>query len=317
MSESRNSRRRVLLGWFFGILLSAGLAILVEWVLGWRSVLAVWREVPPGELLLGAGLAVLSYGLRAGRLAVVARGVGARASPLSWFRITALHLAAINLVPARAGEAALPLLMRRHCSVPLAQGLGLLVALRLHDLVAMATLGLSAVVMLVYGGTAGLIALLGLGLTGWLGLVWAPRLLLPWADRGQRWVAVLSWPLRLLPANLVWVYGLTLTAWAAKWFSLAIVAGAVAGLDSMQALVAIAAAEVAALSPIQGVAGAGTFEAAVAGALVLTGLGAAEALHAAVTLHLFLLGISLLLAVPALFLPHRGRAAAVPPVSLR
>lgn len=316
MPVSGTSNRRALLGWLLGFLLAVGMVILVEWLLGWRSVLAVWREVPPGVLMLGAALAVVSYGLRAARLAVVAQGIGASASPLSWFRITALHLAAINLVPARAGEAALPLLMRRHCSIPLAQGLGLLVALRLHDLVAMATLGLSAVVLLVYGGTAGAIALLGLGLTGWLGLVWAPRLLLPWADRGQRWIAVLSWPLRLLPANLVWVYALTLAAWAAKWFSLAIVAASVAGLDSMQALIAIGAAEVAALSPIQGVAGAGTFEAAVAGALVLTGLGAAEALHAAVILHLFLLGISLLLAVPALLLPHRGRAAA-PPVSLR
>jgi uncharacterized membrane protein YbhN (UPF0104 family) len=54
----------------------------------------------------------------------------------------------------------------------------------------------------------------------------------------------------------------------------------------------------------EGIAGAGTFEAAVAGALVFSGLAGAEALQAAVQLHLFLLGISLVLAALALLLPH-------------
>lgn len=61
------------------------------------------------------------------------------------------------------GETALPLLMWRHCAVPLGQGWGLLVAIRLHDLVVIVTLGLT----------------------------------------------VLSWPLRLLPQNLVHVHALT------------------------------------------------------------------------------------------------------------
>jgi uncharacterized membrane protein YbhN (UPF0104 family) len=312
-NESTAIPRRTILGWVLGIALTMTLVLVVEWWLGWGSILAVWREVPPQLLLLASGLALLSYGLRSARLALVATGLGAQASSWSWFRITALHLLAINVVPARAGEAALPLLMRRHCAVPLAQGLGLLVAIRLHDLVAMATLGLTALGWLMFGGTIAALVGVGLGLAGWLSLVWAPRLILPLADHGPKWLAVLSWPLRLLPRNLSRVYALTLAAWAAKWTSLAVIAGVVANLDPVRAIIAIGAAEVAALSPIQGVAGAGTFEAAVGGALVFSGLAASEALQAAIQLHLFLLGISVVLAALALLLPHRGPKSSDPP----
>jgi glycosyltransferase AglD len=299
-------QRRAWLNWAVGILLAVAVVVTVQWLVGWREIGIAWREVPPRLLLLGSGLALLGYILRAARLATVAGGLGARATPLSWFRITALHLVAINLVPARAGEAALPLLMRRHCGVPLGRGVALLVAMRLHDMVAMATLGLAAVTLLLVGPAAAAVVLAGLAAAGWLALAVAPRLLLPWIHRGPVWLAAVGWPLRLLPTRLGRVYLLTLGAWAAKWVSLAVIAGAVAGLEPLQALVAIGAAEVAALSPIQGVAGAGTFEAAVAAALAFTGLAPAEALHAAVVLHLFVLGISVLLGAVAAMLPHRS-----------
>jgi glycosyltransferase AglD len=299
-------QRRAWLNWAVGILLAVAVVVTVQWLVGWREIWIAWREVPPRLLVLGSGLALLGYILRAARLAAVSGGLGARATPLSWFRITALHLVAINLVPARAGEAALPLLMRRHCGVPLGRGVALLVAIRLHDMVAMATLGLAAVTLLLVGPAAAAVVLAGLAATGWLGLAAAPRLLLPWIRRGPAWLAAVGWPLGLLPTRLGRVYLLTLGAWAAKWVSLAVIAGAVAGLEPLQALVAIGAAEVAALSPIQGVAGAGTFEAAVAAALAFTGLAPAEALHAAVVLHLFVLGMSVLLGAVAAMLPHRG-----------
>jgi uncharacterized membrane protein YbhN (UPF0104 family) len=309
MLKSRFSTRpyRTSLSWVLGIALTAILVLLVEWWLGWDSLLLVWREVPPPALLLAFGLSLLSYILRAARLALVAREVGAQASPWSWFRITALHLIAINVVPARAGEAALPLLMRRHCAVPLGQGLGLLVAIRLHDLVAMATLGLTALGWLFYGGAVAVLVGVGLGLVSGLGLAWTPRWLLPRVERGPQWLSVLSWPLRLLPRNLGQVHALTLAAWTTKWTALAVIASVVVNLTPVHAMIAIGAAEVAALSPIQGVAGAGTFEAAVAGALVISGLSAAEALQAALQLHLFLLGISLVLAALALLVPHRSQ----------
>ncbi|AGA35175.1 putative membrane protein [Thioalkalivibrio nitratireducens DSM 14787] len=287
-------------------MLALAVVVAVQWLVGWAEIWAAWRGVPPQLLALGGGLALLSYSLRAIRLATVAGGLEARATPLSWFRITALHLAAINLVPARAGEAALPLLMRRHCDVPLGRGVALLVAIRLHDLVAMATLGLAALTWLLYGPALAALVLAALAAAGWAGLAVAPRVLLPWAAGGAAWLRAVSWPLRLLPSRLGRVYLLTLAAWSAKWLSLAVIAGAVAGLEPLQALVAIGAAEIAALSPIQGVAGAGTFEAAVAAALAFTGLDAAAALHAAVVLHLFLLGVSVLLGAVAALLPHRG-----------
>lgn len=297
--------RRVRASWIIGILLAAAVIAAVEWLIGWIDIARAWRDVPPDQLALACGLAVLGYVLRAARLARVAGGVGVRASPLSWFRITAIHTCAINIVPARAGEAALPMLLHRHCAMPLGRGLGLLVTIRLHDLAAMTALGLAAAVMLLRGSVTGGLALAALIIAGWLGLLLLPRLVLPWTDRGPDWLARLAWPLRLLSHGLAGAYALTLGAWAAKWASLAIIAAAVAGLEPIQAAVAIGAAEAAALSPIQGVAGAGTFEAAVGAALVFTGLGAAEALHAAVVLHLFLLGVSLLLAAIAAPLPHR------------
>ncbi|MBA1333058.1 hypothetical protein QQ73_19015 [Candidatus Endoriftia persephone str. Guaymas] len=54
--------------------------------------------------------------------------------------------------------------------------------------------------------------------------------------------------------------------------------------------------------PMQGFAAAGTFEAGVMAVLVPTGTGAEQALSAAINLHLFLLGLSLLSGALALLL---------------
>lgn len=302
-SDSNRAARP--LHWIVGILLAIALIGAVELLIGWKTIWLTWREVSPRDLLLPIMLTVTSYSLRAARLAQVAASAGLRASFFSWFRMTAIHVLAVNVIPARGGEMALPILLHRHFKLHLGPGIGLLANIRLHDIAAMAGLGIAAVITLMFGPLAGSLALLIGGLSGWLGLLLLPRLILPWLDRAPPRIAALAWPLHRLPQRAGRVYLLTLGAWTTKWLALALIAGTVAALEPAQALVAIGAAEVAALSPIQGVAGAGSFEAAVAGALVLVGLSADAALHAAIQLHLFLLGMSLLLAGIAALIPHR------------
>jgi glycosyltransferase 2 family protein len=73
-------------------------------------------------------------------------------------------------------------------------------------------------------------------------------------------------------------------------------------------LVGVMGAELSSILPFHGIAGSGSYELAAVGALVPAGVDAAAALAGAVNLHLFLLGVTLLLGALAFLLP-RGRPA--------
>ncbi len=283
-------------GWLAGVFLALAVVLVVQWLVGWAEVGRAWLQIPPSALAAAMLLMTVSYLLRAARLARLAGVAGVVATAWQWVRISVLHTCAVNVLPMRAGEGALPWMLKRHGDLSLPRGLGLVVALRLQDLVVMAALGLVVVVTLWAGLMAGALAALPVLLLGrWVVRTW-PGWLLRWLDRGPVWVARLAWPLRLLAARPPGVYWLGVAAWTVKWLAMALIIHAATAVAPVRAAIAIAAAEVAAVLPVQGIAGAGTFEAAVTGALTLTGLDAAQALQLAVILHLFILGMSLLLA---------------------
>lgn len=108
--------------------------------------------------------------------------------------VTAAHILAANVLPAKVGEAALVVYLRRDAGVPGAHGLALLLVSRVLDFATVA------------GGLA--LACLALGMTGaypdldWLlplgGVLVIPTVLFAWlAARGDRLVAVASSCLRL------------------------------------------------------------------------------------------------------------------------
>lgn len=98
----------------------------------------------------------------------------------------------------------------------------------------------------------------------------------------------------------------TALIWMAKFLAFALVLGHFLPAELWQVLVGVMGAELSSVLPFHGIAGSGTCELAV---LLPLGVEAATALAGAVNLHLFLLGMTLLLGALALLLPVSRRAA--------
>lgn len=291
--------------WLLGGALLAGLVIWVQWQLGWATLLAPWAQLSAIQLVGLLLIALLSY---------LARGVRLyRYFPellhghlAATVRLSALHNLANNLLPMRIGEAAMPLLMSRYFGHRLSDSALALLWIRLLDLHVLLLIGLIAGWLAsdnrwwLAGMAAWLLALpLGLLLRGWL----AVRL----ADRPGRLVALLRGLLAALPARglrFAEVYGWTLATWLTKFTAFTVILQHFTGLPLWQAITGVIGAELSSVLPIHGVAGAGSYEAALVLALSPSGVPADLALAGAVNLHLFLLGVTLLLGPLALLLPR-------------
>jgi uncharacterized membrane protein YbhN (UPF0104 family) len=235
---------------------------------------ALSRPSPWTWLLTLAGL-LTSYGLRAARLQIVLNLDGHRQAPRRWLglrtdalRVILMHNAAVNLLPMRAGELSFPWLASRELGMPVTRAVACLLWMRVQDLLVLAGLG----VMLWPGLPGWLRGLaLAMGMLGWWGLslfsrrwfarhasapanatskvaLWMGRLRVALLEREHHhplaWLATLSnWALKLA-AGAYLLSAITGAPWAAGW------TGALGG-------------ELAAIVPLQGPAGFGTYEAGV------------------------------------------------------
>ncbi len=288
---------RAALGWVVGIGLFIGLTVLVQTTVGWREMVRPWQTLPPGRLGLAFSLIVGSYAVRTARVHHYFRPATTGHLPRT-FRLVLLHILFNNLLPMRSGEASFPLLMKREYDIGYARSVGALLYLRLLDLHFIAVL---AAAVLLAGAVPG----------GWV----VPVLLAPvpyLAFRLQERLAERApaggWIGRLvagLPdsASLFWTtFGWTAVNWTVK---LAVFAWVLRLLEPMSydtAVLGSVAGELSSALPIHGLAGAGTYEAGVLAALVPLGVEAEAALRAAVNLHLFVLGCSVLSGALALLL---------------
>ena len=289
------------------VLLLATLA-LVEWQLGWGPVLRAWTALPPELLLPASGGILLSYACKAGRMAHAFRKQ-TRNQYLAVARISQLHNLAVALVPMRAGEAAFPLLMKRHFGLGLVETTASLAWFRALDLILLVSipLGVHLAVLhpVLFMGFAVLVAVkIGLSPTlvrwffrqlptrGRLGrLAVRIRRGMP-RERGDYWAA---W---------AWTFGI----WGCKFLALILLYMGFAGVSAEAASAAILGGELAAILPIQGLAGAGTYEAGAAAGLAPYGVTLSQALAAAVNVHLFMLAAAVLTALPFLLIPARHDA---------
>ena len=263
-------------------------------LLAWLAHDARWQGLEAGLARLSpqvVGLAFLgflaSYALRALRIHDEFRHeVGCRYP--TCLRIVLVHNALVNVMPFRSGEAAFPLLMRQTFGTPLTRGIASLFWLRLQD--AFVVLALAVLVW-----PALPLALRGLGLAGVLGLAWyLPR----WARQPHDWLDGEGWLSRLgkvrdafahsaRHARLGWLW--TLANWSVKLLAQAGLLAALLPSDLAAGAAGALGAELAAILPVQGVAGFGTYEAGAAAALLPTGVPLSEGLQAALVLHLFVI----------------------------
>ena len=297
------------LGWAMGLILILGLVALIHFSIGWKALVDPWREIQPGALAGAVLLLVGSYAVRTIRIQDYFRPATS-GQFLRAFRLVLLHNLLNNLLPMRSGEASFPVLMRRGFRVPFKRSIPALVFLRVLDLHFVVLLGLA--VLFSSRGGLGLI----------LVLFFAPLPFLLW--RAQKWLegrlvgregrlAMLGLEaIRGLPSSpgLFWRTWLwTGVNWSVKLLVLAWIIRAFAPMPFSWALVGSTTGELSSVLPFHGVAGAGTYEAGVMAGLVPLGIELETAFKAAVNLHLFILGVSILSGALAALAPFQGAGA--------
>lgn len=279
------------------VLLAFGLAIEHWW--GFSRLLAPWAGVAPTLVLLAVSAQLASYALRALRIYLaeprIPRGVARWAQCL---QLILLNNALNLLLPARTGEASFPLLMQRLFGVPVAEGAGTLLWLRLLDLNVLGVLALltfaPGVLPLPAGGwpalaLAALLAPLAMpALHRWLSQRLAAR-----AGKGSALARKL---LVGVPsaARQVWLdLSLSWAAWGLKLAGFTAVLAALSALSPLAALLGVIGGDLSTVLPIHTPGGFGTYEAGVIAFAAPLAAPTPELLAAAVNLHLLVLGIAL------------------------
>lgn len=316
---------RRLLAWLMALAL---LALLLGQVPAASVVDALRRPPAMVWAVTLAGL-MTSYALRAARLQVVMGLARTAESPcvlglrLDALRVILMHNAAVNLLPMRAGELSFPWLASSHLGMPMAQAVATLLWMRLQDLAVLAALGL-----LLWPGLAdvwrlaGLVALMaGWRLATFLVMRNTPASGLAGngtAGRVRKWLGKLRSALAE-PHHHRWpAWAFTAANWTVKLAAGALLLSAITQATLHTGWAGALGGELAAVVPLQGPAGFGTYEAGVwAGYALHLPAGAyplSQAVTAALALHVCLLVCAVLAGALAWALGPRG--AGTPPPHL-
>lgn len=223
-------------------------------------------------------------------------------------RLSLQHNLLNNLLPMRSGELSFPVLMSRCFSIPAMRSVPALLWFRLLDLHTLIAFALFVLSENFVGQT--LAAALGLA---WMTLPWLGfKLYIHWQARLTRYTGktgkVLRQMLESLPQqpNLFWRSWLwTLLNWAIKLTVFAWILTLFSDISLGTAWIGATFGDFTSVLPIHGIAGAGTYEAGIVAGLTPFGITPNDALQAAVNLHLFVLGCTLLSGLLSLFLPRK------------
>jgi Lysylphosphatidylglycerol synthase TM region len=246
------------------------------------TVAQTLTRAPAGIWALTIAALALSYLWRAARLQVVLgldeQGTSAASGAprkvlglrLDALRVILMHNAAVNLLPMRSGELSFPWLASRHLGMPLDASVASLLWMRLQDLAVLLALGL-----LMWPGlwwawrVAGLLAIAG---GWWLGVALLKSMHTAVNEQAHAQSATAGWRRLLgkLHTALLAPHHHRWSAWALTWanWSTKLAAGAclLGALTQHPWRVGWAGAlfgELAAVVPVQGPAGFGTYEAGV------------------------------------------------------
>lgn len=241
-------------------------AAFIEWIWGWRTILAGWRAVGIPTISMALALLVGTYFIRAHRMQdYFPRETSGQF--LRLFRVTQVHNLLNIMLPFRAGETSFPLLMRSEFGVPLAHGASALLVLRLmdlHALLAAAGLGLVAEAPRPY-----------LAATIWALFLVLPLLLFPLkapmvrAARGRlperlsKLVDEIDAGLPVNMAAFIRAWLLTVLNWGVKVLVLAWVLGLMGVLPVAATFGGALGGELSSILPVHAPAGAGTYPAGI------------------------------------------------------
>lgn len=297
-------------GWLTASLVTAGFACIGLSLLDLEVSAKALASVHPEAWISVIGLSLLMALLRAARVVVLADAV--RTGLV--IRASFLHGAANAILPARIGEAVLPLTLARYGGMDPMRAVGLLLILRLSDLIALVGFGSLLVAALNFWefstelrlvlAAAGILLIAGIGVVPFLVRIVgrsAPRAIRAWANR----ITVAG--AQLTHGSRIGLFALTLGIWVALGIAAQISIDATGlRVDPMLAWLACLAASLAFALPTNGIASIGPFEAAFVGVLVAADGSGEAALAAAVHLHMCALIAAGLTALAALVPPARS-----------
>ena len=302
-----------------GAALVISLAFLV-WVLAdarWRGVVDRLARIDAASLAAIALMFAISYALRAARvhgefrdeLREHAPRLSARSGFVRILRLTLIHNALVNVVPFRAGEVAFPVLLARWFGVATERAVVSLLWLRAQD--ACVVLALAACVWPRVPLALRVAAIAAIAIGAWAVPAWAQRHRDRIASGGRfaRMRAMLARSTRSNRRGWFW----TLSNWSVKlaaeaWLLCLLLGLSFSAPNDVTTGVATGAlgaigAELAAILPVQGVAGFGTFEAGAAALLRTQGIAIASGVEAALALHAVVLALALVAGAAAALLP--------------
>ena len=278
------------------------LVLWVHWQVGWSKVFVAWRRVEGLDLAVVLALTAVGSVSRALRLAAHF-GSPLRERVGTCMRVVAIHNAANNLMPMRTGEVSFPLLLKREFGVAASRSIPSLLWLRALDLLAL-LLAVSVTIGVDRWGPIAIgkvVLALAIPFIAWFVLRREPR-----SPRiVVRALGLLRGGLPTDAAVLMRTQAWTLLHWGCKLAAYAWLLARLGEVPPVPAMLAAVAGEATSALPVHGLAGAGTYEAGVLAVLKPMGIPLEAAVQAAVNLHLFLLGVSVLAATIALVLPRR------------
>ena len=264
----------------------------------WAALTTMLERLPGSALGLAAAGFFLSYLLRAARVFDEFRHeIGSRFG--ACLRLVLLHNAAVNIVPFRGGEVAFPVLLGKFFGTPLTRALASLFWFRLQD-----ALVVVVVAVMVWPGLPLLLRLAGVAALitfAWALPRWAHRPLRP-SGKGRLARLRVAFAQSTRHARFGWLW--TIANWSVKLAAQAWLLAALLGTGMNTGVAGALGAELAAILPVQGVAGFGTYEAGAAAALLPNGVMLADGLRAALALHLFVIACSMCAGIIAALLPH-------------
>jgi uncharacterized membrane protein YbhN (UPF0104 family) len=276
----------------------------VEYWIGWKTILQPWETLSWKQLLMAMILILLSYGLRTWRLYDYFPAL--HPYPVATLRLTLLHNLFNNLLPARTGELSFPMMMKRYFDINYAQSMSALLWFRLLDLHCILTFVIYPMLVVTPLRRLAIPVVLLWMLIPPLIYLMRNKVEQHFAGKNGRFSELAQQTLYGLPNTTIGFlksWGFTWLNWLVKLLTLAWVLDQfIDGVTWNVLITAVVAGELTSVLPIHAPAGIGTYEAGIIAAL-LPVLSPAVATSAAINVHLFVLGSSLMGGIVGWLLP--------------
>ena len=296
--------------WLIGSVITLTVIMAVEHFIGWINLVSSWQNIPIDILLAALSAVVISYFFRAIRVYILFQPIADKQF-LRILRLSILHNTANNLLPMRTGELVFPWLMQRNFGVGLIQSGSLLLWIRLLDLHYILAMVGVAFWLKSFNPAYLVLTVVWLSLLIFISPTYVAKLRK--SVRPESFVAkILEALIKTSPKSrrqTAYLYLWTVLSWSVKIAGFTLLLGYFISAETWQLMAGVIGADISSVLPFHGVAGGGSYEAAVLMAMAPLGVSAQSALHGAINLHLFVLGSTLVTGLCALCTPTRHRVS--------